>query len=382
MGGAVEAGEDRGEARLELGEQHGGRVPSLLARLLRRAGGRRERRAVEVLDDGGEQRLLGREVAVERLARERGLLGDRFHAGLPVAVATEGEQRGVDDPLSRGHADRVDRNRPFCQPRPRARRRAHDPANAPGRQDGDRHRRVERHRTRDRRAPRRRRRPRLPGGPHPRGDGGVEGAHRGGRRARQRRRPRRARGLAARGAGGPRRARDGPPRRDGEQRGRLLSDADRRRRSQGVAHDARDERAGAPRRLPGGGPCDAPVRRLGPHRQHLVDRRAPEGLGRLRRHQARGELHLEHAAPRAGGGLDPGRHRDARRDLDELRAPLRPRLRPGLREGLGGGGGGEARRAPAGEARSRRCLRRCARCSGGPRTSPRRCSTPSASRSR
>ena len=131
---------------------------------------------------------------------------------------------------------------------------------------------------------------------------------------------------------------------------------DRRRRPRALARDVRDQRARAAGRLAGGDPRDAQVQGERPHRQHLVGRRAAPRLGRLRRHQARGERDHRDAARGARGRADPRRECDARRDRDELRAQLRSGVRRRLRQGDRHRHRGEAGRAPA-----RRCLRRSSR---------------------
>ena len=145
-----------------------------------------------------------------------------------------------------------------------------------------------------------------------------------------------------------------PARRDGEQRRRLVPGADRRRRSRGVAHDARDQRARAARRLAGGRARDARLQGRGSHREHLVDRRPAPRLGRLRLDEARRELHLGHAAPRARRRHDPRGERDAGRDRDELRPQFRSEVRRGDRQG-GRRRTSRSRRASACRTRSSAC---------------------------
>ena len=62
-----------------------------------------------------------------------------------------------------------------------------------------------------------------------------------------------------------------------------------------------------------------------PHREHLVGGVAQPRLGRLRRHQARRELHQRVPAPRAAGRAHQGGDDHARRHRHELRPQLRPR---------------------------------------------------------
>ena len=160
------------------------------------------------------------------------------------------------------------------------------------RQDRRGDRRLERHRPRDRRAARRRRRPRLPRGPHARRHGGraaaIESA--GGRATR--RHARRARRAQVRALV------DGALR-DTGRLDIMVNNAGVSYPAPIIDGDPEQWRAMLETNvlalLAG---CQAAVRAMracgaGPHREHLVDRGAAPRLGRLRRHQARGELHLE-----------------------------------------------------------------------------------------
>ncbi len=81
--------------------------------------------------------------------------------------------------------------------------------------------------------------------------------------------------------------------------------------------------------LAGGGGGHAGLRGRGAHREHLVGGGPAAGVRRLRRHQARRELHQQVAAPRAAGRAHQGGDHHARRH----RHQLRPQLRPGRARG-------------------------------------------------
>ena len=62
-----------------------------------------ERAFVNGLDDGAKQRLLRREVMVERLPGKPGLLRDELHRGEPISVLAEDLGGGFEDAFAGPH---------------------------------------------------------------------------------------------------------------------------------------------------------------------------------------------------------------------------------------------------------------------------------------
>ncbi len=85
-------------------------TPSIQRRTCSRGSLGRADAAPEIVDeleltvgeDGDEERVLGREVAVEHLVREPRLAHDVAHLGVDVARAPHDDERGVDQPAGLG----------------------------------------------------------------------------------------------------------------------------------------------------------------------------------------------------------------------------------------------------------------------------------------
>ena len=92
-----------------------------------------------------------------------------------------------------------------------------------------------------------------------------------------------------------------------------------------LARHVGDQHPRPPGGIAGRGARHARLWRRGPHREHLVGGLAQSRLRRLRRHQARRELHQRVAAARAVRRPHQGGHDHARRHRHQLRPELRPR---------------------------------------------------------